>query len=250
MSGARRSSAFTRSETIFVAGFAGIVAGLVLATRENLAVLVPQLLNGFWVTISITVSAAFISIVLAFVTGLAKLSRSMFVRGPAIAYAELFRGTSLLVQLFWLYYVLPHFGILLDATLVGIFAVALNFGAYGSEFVRGAVQAVPKGQWDAITALNIGYRSAMRDIILPQAIVAMIPPYGNLMIQLLKSTSLVSLITIQDLTFAAYQLDQFTGETTKIFSIVLAVYFAMALCISMLFRSLERRFEIAPEEGK
>jgi polar amino acid transport system permease protein len=235
----------TRAEAAFGAGFVGLLLGLALATHGAIAEFVPKLLSGFGVTVSLSIAAAIASVVLAFVAGLAKVSSFRLVRWTAVVYAELFRGTSLLVQLFWLYYVLPHFGIFLEPFTVGVLAIALNFGAYGSEVVRGAVKAVPRGQWEAVVALNLGYFDAMRRIILPQAIPAMIPPYGNLMIQLLKATALVSLISIADLTFEAYQLDQFTGETLKIFAIVLAAYFALALCWSIGFQLFERWLKAA-----
>src|SRR3546814_7894014 len=95
-------------------------------------------------------------------------------------YIELFRVTSALVQLFWLFFVLPEFGIRLSEMTVAVLGLGLNVGAYGAEVVRGAIQAVPKGQWEAATALNMSYPLAMRRIILPQAVVAMLPPWGNL----------------------------------------------------------------------
>lgn len=231
-----------RSEIVFVAGFLGCVAGITVASRADFSAFMPKLLNGYGMTVLITLSAAAISILFALVAGIAKTSSIWLVRAVAMVYAEIFRGTSLLVQLFWLFYVLPHFGINLSPLTVGILGIALNYGAYGSEIVRGAVQAVPRGQWEAVTALNITHVSALRRIVLPQAVLIMLPSYGNLMIQLVKSTSLVSFITIGDLTFEAYQLDQVTGETVTIFTIVMAAYFALSLQISVIFRWLERWF--------
>jgi polar amino acid transport system permease protein len=163
------------------------------------------------------------------------------VRWLAIAYIEVFRGTSALVQLFWLFFVLPHFGITLDPIPVAILALGLNVGAYGAEVVRGAVLAVPRGQYEAAIALNMTPLTRMRRIILPQAIVAMIPPWGNLFIELLKATALVSLITVADLTFRAYQLNQATLQTVQIFLLVLVMYLGIALVITFLMRGLERR---------
>lgn len=233
-----------RSELVFAAGFAGCILGLALATCQDFEALFPKLLSGFGVTVLISLVSALLSIVLALACGLARLSNISFVRGAAIIYAEFFRGMSLLVLLFWLFYVLPLFGIVLEPLTVGILGIALSYGAYGSEIVRGAVLAVPRGQWEAGVALNISPLNAIRRIILPQAVLIMLPSYGTLMIQLLKSTSLVSMITISDLTFEAYQLDQVTGETIPIFTIVLAAYFALSLNISILFRGLERWYAL------
>lgn len=232
--------AATRTELVLVVGFFGALLGVFLATRGNLVALAPKLFSGLAVTVLVALFSAFVSLVTSFVVGLAKLSFSVWLRWPAVIYSELFRGTSLLVQLFWLFYVLPHFGITLEPFTVAVLGVGLNYGAYGSEIVRGAIGAVPRGQREAIVALNLGYLKALWRIILPQSLPFMIAPYGTLMIQLLKATSLVSLITIGDLTFESYQLDQFTGESLKIFSIVLMTYFALSLCVSIAFRFAER----------
>ncbi len=99
-------------------------------------------------------------------------------RWLAVAYIEVFRGTSALVQLFWLFFVLPHFGITLAPLNVAILTLGLNVGAYGAEVVRGAVSAVPRGQWEATVALNLTRMQALRRVVLPQAVVSMIPPWA------------------------------------------------------------------------
>jgi polar amino acid transport system permease protein len=162
-------------------------------------------------------------------------------RWLARLYVEIFRGTSALVQLFWLFFVLPQFGISLEPFTVAVLGLGLNIGAYGAEVVRGAIIAVPRGQWEATVALNMTRGEALRRIILPQAFVAMIPPWGNLFIELLKSTALVSLITLTDLAFKAQQLNQTTMKTVPIFTLVLLIYLAMSLCITIGMRFLERR---------
>lgn len=181
-----------------------------------------------------------LAIPLAVVAGLARMSRWRLVTWPAVAYIEVFRGTSALVQLFWFYYVLPLFGLTLPAMLAGILVLALNSGAYGAEVVRGAVQAVPAGQREAAVALNLTPMQTLRRIVLPQALPAMLPPAGNLFIELLKNTALVSLITIADLTFRAQLLRADTLRTMEIFSVVLLMYFAVALGITGVVRAFER----------
>jgi polar amino acid transport system permease protein len=162
-------------------------------------------------------------------------------RWLATVYVELFRGTSALVQLFWLFFVLPHFGVTLEPMSVGIAALGLNVGAYGAEVVRGAISSVSKGQWEAATALNLTRAQALRRIVLPQALVAMIPPWGNLFIELLKATSLVSLITLSDLAFKAQQINQNTLRTAEVFSTVLLMYLALSGLITLGMRALEKR---------
>ncbi len=219
----------------------GFAAGVVLASYAGFREFLPGLLAGAWVTIQITALAAIVAVVFAVIAALAKLYGPLPVRWLAVAYIEIFRGTSALVQLFWLFFVLPFFGITLEPITVAVLGLGLNVGAYGAECVRGAIQAVSRGQWEATIALNMSRSEALRRVILPQAFAAMIPPWGNLLIELLKSTALVSLITISDLAFKAQQMNQTTLRTVEIFSIVLVIYLCIALAITQGMRALERR---------
>jgi polar amino acid transport system permease protein len=203
--------------------------------------ILPQLLEGTAITVRITAEAALVAVAMAFPAGLARLSPSRPLRWLAATYIELFRGSSALVQLFWLYFVLPLLGIDLTALQVAVVGLGLNIGAYGAELVRGAVRAVPRGQWEAAIALNLTRVQTLARIVVPQAAVAMVPPWGNLLIELLKATALVSLITLGDLTFRAYQLNMDTFRTTQIFGTVLVLYFLVALVITGGMRLLERR---------
>jgi polar amino acid transport system permease protein len=225
---------------LFICALFSFAAGLVVASFAGFREFIPGLLEGAWVTIQITIAACVLAAVCGLLAGLAKLSPFWPLRWFAIGYIELFRGTSALVQLFWLYYVLPSFGITLAAVPVAILALGLNVGAYGAEVVRGAVLAVPRGQYEAAIALNMTPFTRMRRIILPQALVAMIPPWGNLFIELLKATAIVSLITVSDLTFKAYQLNQATLRTVTIFLLALVMYLGIALVITFFMRGVER----------
>lgn len=202
--------------------------------------LLPRLLEGAGITIQITFFAVGLALVVGVAAGLARLSRFMLLRAAVTAYVEFFRGTSILVQLFWLFFVLPHFGVELTPFQTAVLGLGLNYGAYGSEVVRGAILAVSAAQREAASALGLSRFQTMRLVILPQALAAMLPPWGNLMIELLKATALVSLITVTDLAFVAYQLNQVTFRTIEIFTVVLLLYFAMALAITGVVRSLER----------
>lgn len=213
-------------------------------TLEGMAGLLPPLLDGLAMTLRITVGAAALAVPLALLAGLARLSPHRWIRWPATTYVEVFRGTSALVQLFWFYYVLPLFGLKLPAVTVGIVVLAANAGAYGAEVVRGAIQAVAPGQREAAVALNMTSAQSMRRIVLPQAFPAMLPPAGNLLIELLKNTALVSLITITDLTFRGQMLRAETLRTTEVFLLLLLLYFAVALVITAGIRLLERRFRV------
>lgn len=204
-----------------------------------------DLANGIVLTVVITVVGALCALVLAFILGLMARMRSVVARGIARVVIEFFRGTSLLVQLFWLYYVLPQFGYQLNAFGVAVLALALNFGAYGAEVVRGAINAIPKEQAEATTALNMNAYQRMRRVILPQAIVGMIPPFGNLLIQLLKSTPLVFSITLIDIFAVTNNYRDAEGHTLFIFSLALVLYFVIAYAFTLIMNALEARAKVA-----
>lgn len=195
---------------------------------------------GIEVTVEATLMGAVLSLVLAFVLGLLARSRHVLVRGAARTVIEFFRGTSLFVQLFWLYYALPLLGYRINSALLcGVLALGLNFGAYGAEVVRGAINAVPKEQWEGAVALNLSPFQRMRLVIMPQAWVGMIPPFNNLLIQLLKSTPLLSLVTVADLTFEGQQLRSATGASFLTYLFLLVVYFILAYIFTLLMNALE-----------
>ncbi|MGP2490913.1 ectoine/hydroxyectoine ABC transporter permease subunit EhuC [Mesorhizobium sp. PUT5] len=220
---------------------AAIAAIALLATNSDYGMFLPGLLEGTVLTLKIAVLGSLLAVAMGVLAALARLYGPAPLRWLATVYVEIFRGTSALVQLFWLFFVLPQFGLMMDALTVAILALGLNVGAYGSEVVRGAIQSVARGQWEATVALNMSPAQALRRIILPQAFVAMIPPWGNLFIELLKSTALVSLITLGDLTFKAQQMNQATLKTVPIFTLVLLIYLVMSLVITIFMRLLERR---------
>lgn len=201
----------------------------------------PRLLDGALVTCAQFILAALVACVAALAAGLGRLSSLWPVRSLSVVYIELFRGTSLLVQLYWIFFVLPLFGISLPKFEAGFLSVGLNVGAYGAEIVRGAIQAVPRGQWEAGYALSMSPAKRMRRIILPQALVLMLPPWGNLMIELLKGTALVALIAVPDLMFVAKQINGATFRSAEAFGAALLVYYLLArVLITPAMRGLER----------
>jgi polar amino acid transport system permease protein len=145
------------------------------------------------------------------------------------------------VQLYWIFFVLPLFGISIEKFTAGYLAVGMNIGAYGAELVRGGILSVPKGQWEAALAINMSPAQRMRRIILPQALVNMLPPWGNLMIELLKGTALVSLISVTDLMFEAKQINASTFLSAQVFGAALVVYYILArFFVTPFMRWLER----------
>ncbi len=217
-----------------------VVIGL-LALIPGYRQFLPGLLQGAVLTVELAVLGCLLAVVMGVLAALARLYGAAPLRWLATVYVEVFRGTSALVQLFWLFFVLPQFGLTLPAFVVGVLALGLNVGAYGAEVVRGAIGGVARGQWEASTALNMSRAQMLRRIILPQAFVAMIPPWGNLFIELLKATSLVSLITLSDLAFKAQEMNQTTLKTVPIFTLVLLIYLVMSLVLTIGMRTLEGR---------
>jgi len=199
------------------------------------------ILDGAVVTIELTIYGCVFALVMAIVAGLGRVSSLAPVRWLAVAYVEFFRGTSIFVQLFWAYYVLPLMGLTLSPLQAGVLALGLNVGAYGAEVVRGAILSVDRGQREAGIALNLTRTQAMRHVILPQAFVVMLPTFGNNAIELLKGTAIVSLISLADMTFQAQVVRSQTGSTAFPFLTILLLYFAMASVISFGVRSLEKR---------
>ena len=153
------------------------------------------LLLGTVTTIKVLVCSMILYVIISMIFGLMRLSKNLVIQGIATVYIEFFRGTSLLVQLFWVYYVLPFFGISLEAFVAGVVALGLNFGAYGAEIVRGGILAVPKGQWEAAHALNFSPTKRIKRIIISQIFPIILPPAANLTVELLKATALVAICT-------------------------------------------------------
>ncbi|MBB5156404.1 ectoine/hydroxyectoine ABC transporter permease subunit EhuC [Saccharopolyspora phatthalungensis] len=203
----------------------------------------PLLLNGLLITLALTAVGMVVTVVVAFTAGLCRMSRRRWLRWPAGAFIEIFRGTSMLVQLFWLFFALPFFGVQLVPFAAAVLALGLNEGAYGAEIVRGAITALPRGQREGAIALSLTPYQRMRFVILPQAIPAMIPPFGNVFVDLLKNTSLVSLVTVADLTFRAQMVRATTGATAAVFGTILVLYFVAAYALSLGTDWLERRMD-------
>ena len=200
-----------------------------------------RILSGTLITIVLTVLAACLAVAIALAAGLMRMAPNPLVRGTATVYIEIFRGTSLLVQLYWIFFVLPLFGITLEKFTAGFVAVGMNLGAYGAELVRGAILSVPRGQWEAALALNMSPAKRMWRGILPQALVIMLPPWGNLMIELLKGTALVALIAVADLMFQAKQINGTTFLSAQTFGTALIIYYILArFLVTPFMRWLER----------
>lgn len=195
---------------------------------EFLQIYGPRFATGTAYTVGLFLLSTVVAVACALIAGMGKLSKNWLIRWTAIVYIELFRGTSLLVQLYWIFFVLPLFGLTLAPFVAGFLSVGLNIGSYGAELVRGAIQAVPRGQWEAAYAISMSPAQRMRRIILPQAFVLMLPPWGNLLIELLKGTALVALISVTDLMFEARQINSSTFLSVQAFGTALVIYYILA----------------------
>jgi polar amino acid transport system permease protein len=199
-------------------------------------------LPGIWITIQLTVYSAALATVVAFGIGMARTHRSRFVRFLAGFYTEIFRGTSALVLMFWIFFVMPNlFGWALVPMWAAVLALGLSYGAYGAEIVRGALNAVAPAQREAGIALNFTPWQQMRLIRIPQAVPEMIPPFSNLLVELLKGTALVSLLGVGDVSFAAYLVRLATQESAQIYALSLVIYFVIAFLLTRGMRALERK---------
>ncbi|KQQ91243.1 ectoine/hydroxyectoine ABC transporter permease subunit EhuC [Aureimonas sp. Leaf324] len=199
------------------------------------------ILDGALVTVQLTVYGCAFALVMAFLAGLGRASAIAPVKWLSVAYIEFFRGTSIFVQLFWAYYVLPLMGLELSPMQAGVLALGLNVGAYGAEVVRSAVQAIGREQREACVALNLTRAQSLRHVILPQAVVIMLPTFGNNAIELLKATAIVSLVSLADMTFQAQVVRSQTGSTAFPFLTILVLYFLMSSVITLFVRAMERR---------
>lgn len=191
---------------------------------------------------TVLLASSVFAYLMAFIAGLCRLSSNKLLRGFTGFYVEVFRGTSLIVQLFWLYYAIPIlFGIQLGSNWwAGVIAIALNYGAYMSEAVRSSILAVAKGQTEAATALNMSSFQRMRLVIFPQAIRMMLPEFGNYTIQILKGTSLVSLIGMTDILYYGDIIRSTNYQQAPlVYLLVLVFYFIIALPLIFATRKAE-----------
>ncbi|MFD0312096.1 ectoine/hydroxyectoine ABC transporter permease subunit EhuC [Streptomyces sp. NPDC059517] len=211
-------------------------------------------LKGIWVTVQLLVLSALLAGAVSFVVGIARVHRLWIVRFLAGFYTEVFRGTSALIMIFWVFFVLPiAFGWQLVPMWAGTLALGLTYGAYGSEIVRGALNSVDKAQVEGGIALSFTPWQRLRLILLPQAVPEMIPPFSNLLIELLKGTALVSVMGMGDLAFSGNLVRLALQQSAEIYTYILLIYFVIAFLLTRLMRGLEKRLKAGvgevPEKG-
>ncbi len=206
--------------------------------RSSLLPLLEGLVRG---TIPLTVITFVLGLALAVVVALMRLSGSRVVSGTARAYVSVIRGTPLLLQLFIIFFALPSLGVTLDPWPSAIIGLSLNVGAYASEAVRGAILAVPRGQWEAAMTVGMDRRTTLRRVVLPQASRIAVPPLSNTLISLVKDTSLVSAITVTELLRTAQQIAAPTFDFFTLYGLAAVYYWVVCLVLSFGQTRLETR---------
>ncbi len=201
------------------------------------------LLQGMAVTLKISAISLLLSSFIGLVAALLKLSDSMIGKVLAALYIETIRNTPLLIQLFFIYFVIaPVFSI--NAFTSAVIALSLFEGAYASEIIRGGIQAIPNGQWEAAFSLGMSKRQAYQNVVLPQAIRMMTPPLASQAISLIKDSALVSVIAIYDLTMQGQAIVAETFLTFEIWFTIAALYLMMTLPLSQIVRYFEKKFSV------
>ncbi|MBY6206315.1 MULTISPECIES: amino acid ABC transporter permease [Halomonas] len=203
---------------------------------------IPQLLTGIPYTLMISFGGLAIGFIIGIIFGLLRISRHAWLRIPAVAYIEIFRGTPVLVQVLFIFYGLPSLlGGPIDAITAGIAAIAVNSGAYISEIVRGGVQSIERGQGEAGLSLGLSQRQTFRYIIWPQAFKRMIPALGNQAIISIKDTSLFAVIGVGELVRQGQIYIATTFTALEVYLMVALMYLAITLSLSFALRMLERK---------
>ena len=210
---------------------------------------VPFILQGVSTTIFVSFASIVLATALATFGALGRLSSNPFFNGVASFYVSFFRGTPLLLQILFLYLALPQAGIVLPALPTGILALGFNYGAYMTEIFRAGIEAVPSGQVEAAHSLGMGNRTTFRRIILPQAFRIVTPAIGNDFIAMLKDSSLVSVIGIQEILWRAQAAGRPTFQSMQTILVAALVYWTMTIIFSVLQSRLERRMSVGDRSG-
>lgn len=202
----------------------------------------PLLYAGLVFTVPLTLASFAIGIVLAFVVALVRLFGAKWAVAIVRFYVWLFRGSPLLVQLFVIFYGLPNVGIVLDPLTAAIIGFSLNVGAYNSEVIRGVIESIPKGQWEAAYSMGMTRSQALRRAILPQAARVALPPLSNSFIALVKDTSLAAVLTVPEVFQAAQRIASVTYEPLILYTEAALVYLVFSSVLSSAQVRLERKF--------
>ena len=201
----------------------------------------PILLQGVWLTIVVTVGSLLLSTVLGLLWALMRVSGLRALSGLSASLINVIRGIPIIVLLFYLYFVMPDFGITLTALQAAILGLGIAYSAYQAENFRAGIEAIDKGQIEAAQTIGMGWWLTMRRVVLPQAIKIVLPPYGNIMIMLLKDSSQASTITVAELALQGKLIASSTFKNTSVFTLVALMYLTMSIPLILLVRHFENK---------
>jgi polar amino acid transport system permease protein len=201
----------------------------------------PILLQGLWLTILVTAGSLALSTLLGLIWALMRVSGVRTLQWLAKSIVNVIRGISIIVQLFYIYFVMPELGVTLTALQAAIIGLGIAYSAYQAENFRAGIEAIDKGQIEASESLGMGWALMMRRVVLPQAVRIILPPYGNTMIMMLKDSSQASTITVAELALKGSLIAASTFKYTSVFTLVAALYLVMSIPLILLVGWLERR---------
>ncbi|MCC8940170.1 L-cystine transport system permease protein YecS [Bradyrhizobium ivorense] len=202
---------------------------------------VPILLQGVWLTIVVTIGSLLLSTVLGLVWALMRVSGIGFFVGLSASLINVIRGIPIIVLLFYIYFVMPDFGIALSALQAAIIGLGIAYSAYQAENFRAGIEAIDKGQIEAAQTIGMGWWLTMRRVVLPQAVRIILPPYGNIMIMMLKDSSQASTITVAELALQGKLIASSTFKNTSVFTLVALMYLTMSIPLILLVRHFENK---------
>jgi len=215
--------------------------GEVVWSWEFAAEILPQLLVALRVTFQATVLGSALAITLGLVLAVLRRSDSRAVSLPVGGFIEFIRSTPLLVQLYFLFFVLPQFGLTLSGMTAGVLGLGVHYATYTSEVYRAGIEGVPKGQWEAATALNLSNRRTWTGVVLPQAIPKVVPALGNYVIAMFKETPLLAAITVIEMFGQADRIASRTFRNVEAFTLVGLLFLLLSYPCVLLLRRLEAR---------
>ncbi|KJC60893.1 amino acid ABC transporter permease [Bradyrhizobium sp. LTSPM299] len=202
---------------------------------------VPILLQGVWLTIVVTIGSLALSTVLGLLWALMRVSGIGILVGVSAVVINLIRGIPIIVLLFYIYFVMPDFGIALTALQAAIIGLGIAYSAYQAENFRAGIEAIDKGQIEAAQTIGMGWWLTMRRVVLPQAVKIVLPPYGNVMIMMLKDSSQASTITVAELALQGKLIASSTFKNTSVFTLVALMYLTMSIPLILLVRHFESK---------
>jgi polar amino acid transport system permease protein len=201
----------------------------------------PILMSGVALTIIVTVGSLLLSTVLGLIWALMRVSGIGVLSGLSAGLINVIRGIPIIVLLFYLYFVMPEFGLTLTALQAAILGLGIAYSAYQAENFRAGIEAIDKGQIEAAQAIGMSWWQTMRRVVLPQAVRIVLPPYGNVMIMMLKDSSQASTITVAELALQGKLIASSTFKNTSVFTLVALMYLTMSIPLILLVRHFEKR---------